>query len=247
MLSQARNVIRVAVLLATLSALSSAPVLAHRPYFEDQDIVAEMPWQIDDPSISTAVYATLESPADVDYFSVAGRAGEQVLVSLIIPQVEGQEEFAPTIAVIGPGLPAQDLPPRVARGTDTGAVVFEPSPGPALPFFEPFSRTSYWDRQEERVVLPVDGRYTVAVWHPEGRPGRYVFVTGDRELPGGDPAFPLKLRAYWTPVEAAGEFNANWWPAFLAIGLALLVAVAVISHWGIRRLRSSRPESSPAE
>ena len=42
------------------------------------------------------------------------------------------------------------------------------TPGPAPTFFEPFSRTSYWDRQEERISLPTEGTYTVAAWHPEG-------------------------------------------------------------------------------
>jgi hypothetical protein len=36
-------------------------------------------------------------------------------------------------------------------------------------------------------------------WHPEGAVGRYTLVVGDRELPGGDVAFPFKLRAFWTP------------------------------------------------
>jgi hypothetical protein len=50
------------------------------------------------------------------------------------------------------------------------------------------------------VTLSADGRYVVAVWHPEGQVGRYVFVVGDKERLGGDPAFPLKMRDYWTPV-----------------------------------------------
>jgi hypothetical protein len=42
----------------------------------------------------------------------------------------------------------------------------------------------------------------VAVWHPEGQVGRYTFVIGDKERRGGDPAFPIKMRRYWTPVPA---------------------------------------------
>ena len=50
------------------------------------------------------------------------------------------------------------------------------------------------------MTLPVDGRYVVAVWHPGGAVGRYTFVIGDKERPGGDLAFGRKLRCYWTPV-----------------------------------------------
>ena len=42
----------------------------------------------------------------------------------------------------------------------------------------------------------------VAVWHPQGEVGRYTFVIGETERLGGDPAFPVKMRSYWTPVEA---------------------------------------------
>lgn len=191
--------------LAVLLALAATVVLAsqaaaHRPYFEEQDIVPSAPWRIDDPTISTVVYATLESRRDVDYFAFSGRAGQQILLEMVIPQIEGQADFAPTMALMGPGLPAAALPPTVAQPRGSGALLLPPPPGPAPTFFEPFSRTSYWERQSQRVALPANGGYVVAVWHPEGRVGRYGFVIGDKERPGGDLAFGRKLRSYWTPV-----------------------------------------------
>ena len=148
------------------------------------------------------------------------------------------------MALMGPGLPEADLPradlpAQVARPQGTGALVFPPTPGPAPTFFEPFSRTSYWDRQEERVPLTADGPYTVAVWHPEGQVGRYVFVVGDRELPGGDPAFPLKMRTYWTPVGAPTSLLQTWWPVIAGIGVVLLAA-ALLAWWLVRRARRGR-------
>jgi glycerol-3-phosphate acyltransferase PlsY len=183
-----------------LTVFATAPALAHRPYFEEEDIGPEEPWPVDDPTISTAIYATLESATDVDYFTFEGQAGQVILLALTIPQIEGQDDFAPSLALTGPGLPKAELPGHVIRPEDTGALEIAPPSGPAPTFFEPFSRTSYWDRQEERVTLPADGRYMVAVWHPEGQVGRYVFVVGDKERLGGDPTFPLKMRDYWTPV-----------------------------------------------
>ena len=61
---------------------TALPASAHRPYFEDKDIVAAAPWQIDDPTISTVVYATLDSKQDVDYLrSTARRASASCLRS----------------------------------------------------------------------------------------------------------------------------------------------------------------------
>jgi hypothetical protein len=202
-----RRYLLVALPLALLVALLAvAPAFAHRPYFEEGDIAASKPWQINDPTISTVVYATLQSSADVDYFAFDGRQGDRILLEITIPQIEGQENFAPTIALLGPGLDSVALPARVERPAGPfGALVIDPPPGPATTFFEPFSRTSYWERQSQRVTLPTDGRYVVAVWHATGETGRYGFVIGDKERPGGDLAFMSKLRSYWTPVQPASE------------------------------------------
>ena len=202
-----RRYLPVALSLALFAAvLAVSPASAHRPYFEEDDIVAAKPWLIKDPTISTVVYATLDASSDVDYYAFDGRQGERILLEITIPQIEGQDNFAPTIALLGPGLPTASLPMKVERPSGaTGALLVEPPAGPASTFFEPFSRTSYWERQSQRVALPADGRYMVTVWHPTGETGRYGFVIGDKERPGGDPSFMRKLRDYWTPFQPAAE------------------------------------------
>ena len=180
---------------------TTLPASAHRPYFEDKDIVAAAPWRIDDPTISTVVYATLDSKQDVDYYAFDGKKGQRILLEITIPQIEGQDDFAPTLALMGPGLSAGRLPGQVERPAKAGAQVLAPPTGPADSFYEPFSRTSYWERQSQRVTLPANGRYVVAVWHPQGELGRYGFVIGDKERPGGELiGLGKKLKAYWTPV-----------------------------------------------
>jgi glycerol-3-phosphate acyltransferase PlsY len=227
-----RNFLLCALMLSlSLIVVAAAPALAHRPYFEEEDIGPDEPWPVDDPTISTAVYATLESATDVDYFTFEGQAGQVILLALTIPQIEGQDDFAPTLALMGPGLPKADLPGHVIRPEDTGALEIAPPPGPAPTFFEPFSRTSYWDRQEERVTLPADGRYVVAVWHPEGQVGRYVFVVGDKELPGGDPVFPLKMRDYWTPVGSPAGGTVATATALFWIVLGFLSGAMPFPFW----------------
>lgn len=182
-------------------ALTVAPALAHQPFFEEGDITAAQPWAVKDAAVSTALYATLDTASDVDYYAFDGRKGQRILLEMTIPQIAGQELFAPEMALLGPGLPAASLPGRVTVPAASGARWLPALTGPAESFNEPFSRTSYWERQSERVTLPADGRYVVAVWHGSGEVGRYVFVIGDREVRGGDPAFGAKMPAYWTPVE----------------------------------------------
>ena len=179
---------------------ASAPVWAHQPYFEEDDFTAAAPYTVADPTVSTAVYATLESRGDVDYYVFDGREGQSILLELTIPQIDGQENFTPTLALIGAGLPRIALPKAVDQPSGSGALILRADPGPASVFNEPFSGTSYWDRQSTRATLPADGRYTVAVWNEAGDVGRYTFVIGDREIFGGDRGFARKIREYWTPV-----------------------------------------------
>ena len=192
-----------ALLLALLFLLAMTPSAeAHQPYFEDEDWTPANAYRVKDPTVSTALYATLDRRDDVDYVRFTGRAGQSILLGLTIPQIEGQENFTPTLALIGPGLPAARLPAHIETLPDTGASVLRAAPGEPTSFFEPFSRTRYWERQEDRFVLPADGEYWVAVWSDAGQVGRYTLVVGDREIPGGDIGFPFKLRTFWTPVPA---------------------------------------------
>ena len=175
------------------------PALAHQPFFEDKEFTFDSPGHIRDPNVSTAMYATLETPTNVDYYDFNGNKGESIFLSITIPQIAGQENFAPTTALMGPGLPDVVLPKNITEPQYSGALILPP-PVNATPFFEPFSRTSYWTRQGQNVTLPADGRYLVAVWDDKGQIGRYVFVIGYKEVLGGDLAFPLKIRNYWKPL-----------------------------------------------
>ena len=192
------------LLLALFTAvLAFEAALAHQPFFEDTDTTAGTPMMVSDPEISTALFSTLDRPGDVDFFTFSVAARQTVEVGITIPQIEGQEQFAPYVGVIAaglernstPGLPADALP--LLSGQE-GSIVLEAAE--ATIFFEPFSRTAYWQRQRRRITFPAQGEVMVVVWHPKGAVGRYALVVGQREVSGGDPAFARKLKDYWTPV-----------------------------------------------
>ena len=132
---RAVSVIALALVLLTLFV---APVWAHQPFFEEKDIIADAPWQVKDPTVSTAVYATLESSADVDYYTFEGRKGQSILLEITIPQIAGQALFAPEMALLGPGLAAYRLPARVAVLPGAGRLLIPALTGPAEVFNGPF-------------------------------------------------------------------------------------------------------------
>lgn len=202
-LSSPRTCILLVALLITI--LFSDAAFAHQPFFEDADTTVSNPMTVTDPEISTALYATLDRPGDIDYFSFSVSARQTIEIGITIPQIEGQRQFAPTIGVIATGLdreldyglPADAL---VLLSDQKGVQRIEAVE--ATVFFEPFSRTAYWQRQRRRITFPKEGEVIVVVWHPQESIGRYTLVVGQREVLGGDPAFARKLREYWTPVVA---------------------------------------------
>lgn len=197
---------------------------AHQPFFEEQDLERDSPWHVGDPRVSTVVYASLEPAGDIDFYRLRGEAGQEVLLEVVIPQIPGQEDFAPALALLGPGLPPLELPDSLRLPAE-GGLAIPPPDGPPQPFFEPFSRTSYWERQSRRVTLPAEGTYEIVVWHPDRVSGRYALVVGDREVPGGDPDFAAKLRRYWVPVGSAPAAPGLVEVALWAIGAYLLGGV----------------------
>lgn len=78
--------------------------MAHQPFFGDSDSTAAATLVVRDSEISTALYSTLERPGDVDFFSFSVSTGQTIEIGMSIPQIEGQEQFAPSIAVIASGM-----------------------------------------------------------------------------------------------------------------------------------------------
>lgn len=197
---------RVLVAVLALSAVLGAGLIAprsaeaHQPYCEFADLTFETAWQVPDASISYAYYANLYPADDVDYFQFEADAGQDVFISMTIPDIEGQEDFVPMMAIFGPGLDADagaDVPARVTTPDGTGALVVPMIDEPEH-FFEPFGRRHYWQWQETTFTAPEAAAYTVAVWHPEQTLGRYTFVIGKREVIGGQLDCLQSMGDYWT-------------------------------------------------
>ena len=114
------------------------------------------------------------------------------------------------MAVIGPGLTG-DLPPELPEGIDVpagaGAQMVALGGDPSY-FYERFGRVHFWNYDDDFFRAPQAGRYTVALWHPDRRIGRYTFVIGQREEWGGDRECFMAYNMYWTPIiEGANPYR----------------------------------------
>lgn len=181
-------------------------VSAHQPYCETADLTESTPWQAPDSEISYAYYGNLYPEDDVDYFTFDATAGQSVLLSMSIPAIDGQEDFVPVMALFGPGIDSEApeaMPSRVAVPAGQGGKMVDVGDKGEY-WYEPFGGRYYWNFENTFFEAPKDGTYTVAMWHPQERLGRYSFVVGEREVFGGDRECMAMFDDYWTPL-VAGE------------------------------------------
>jgi hypothetical protein len=201
-----------------LAVLFVTPIAyAHRPGEDNLDGLTEIP----DPEISFAYYRQLDSSSPMDVYSFEGQGGQFFHAGINIPQLSGLENYQVNIALLGPGFPPLD---SAIRSQDTHAhggpnpedhveeILLADLPIPSdinleqigglfvanqdgEDFFEPFTQTRYWGRQELDINLPEDGRYYLLVWNPEGAEGKYVLATGTQEV--FEPADLLRFPIWW--------------------------------------------------
>lgn len=201
------------IIIFLLIPLSSAS--AHRPLWGEQYGPIEIP----NLRTSFAVYRDFATD-QMDVYIFEGTAGQDLHAGIQIPSVGGLEEYGVTVALFGPDLPEADLstlPPDHPK--DLGTLVF-PSIVSA-DFFEPFTQTNYWGRQEIDLTLPANGTYYLLVWHPVGQPGKYVLATGRTEDFGLTDLF--RFPVWWVRVHIF--FGHGPW---LALAGAFIVLAAVL-------------------
>lgn len=176
---------RSSILWALLLMLGTVGVaLAHKPIFVQamSNTGRAQAVVIPDPEVSWAVYAQLSQPGEVNYYTFAGKRGLRVGIEMSVPRIESARDFGFTVALIGKGLPSASGLPFALESEEGAVVAPESGQGNARVFDEPFTQTSYWQRQTLRAELPADETYTIAVYDPRGRSGKYILAIGAREV-----------------------------------------------------------------
>lgn len=160
-----------------LTVFGVAPASAHDPIFvvEDQTTPDEGPY-LPDGTISWALYGSVLGPGDTRGFEFDLREGEELYISLLIPNLE------PELSLADEELPVIEL--EAPDGT-TRTIVNDMRET----FDEPFSNTSYLTLSEVREPAQ-EGRYRGLV--RGSAPSRFTVAIGERE-------------EFFTPAERTGD------------------------------------------
>ena len=155
--------------------------------------------EIPNHKISWGIYEELSESNDVHYYKFAANEGERLYAQISIPKLEKFSTFVPTIALVGSDVSAgnleggysvreyahdiDDLP--FAIPPEMRAIVVDYNgPVPSSEFYEPFTQTSYWERQEIVVnSLPSSGTYYLVVFDRSlvQDEGKYTLAVGEIE------------------------------------------------------------------
>ena len=155
--------------------------LAHQPTMSDGTAIGpDSAIELDDIQLSRVFYHEITADAPSLWLTFDVAEPPAPFASVGLPLLDRLENFRPAFAVLGPGLPAVELPLDVPEGL--GGVWFETVEvrEPEV-FYEPFSRTSSWILREEYVDLPEAGRYFIVAFVPSGETGKLWLAPGDRE------------------------------------------------------------------
>lgn len=179
---QSRNLILEPVFFAVafLSYLANQ-ALGHQPIISDGSATsAASAISRGDVDVSRVVYHEVTADAPRLWLAFVGAANQNLHVQLGLPAIDRLADYRPSVAILGPGLPAIDLP--FDAPADLGGLLLSSS-GVTAPtvFDEPFSGTRSWILLEQDITLPQAGTYFVVAFDPAGQPGKLWVATGREE------------------------------------------------------------------
>jgi len=171
----------VTVLLSSL-AFGPAGALAHRPIFSDGSATGpDQAIFIDDISVSYAIYHEVTAEASQLWIAFDGKAGQEVFFRLGVPAIDRLADFRPVLMLLGPRLPAIDLPISAPEGLGGIELSLPDGQQPEF-FYEEFTGTDSWAIGDLELNLPESGRYYAVAYVPGGQTGKLWIAPGRAEV-----------------------------------------------------------------
>ena len=186
---------KVFVLVIVLTFLISNPAYGHKLITHDDthrsfDKALEIP----DHKISWAIYENLGAD-EAKFYSFEAKKGDSFYASIVIPKINGLEEYSPTLVLVDPRL-FEDTYNSLKSQQATEKFPYE-GKYPGKEFYEPFGQVTYWERQEVRTEIPADGQYFIVVTDEKSQSGKYSLAVGTIEDFSGADFFTILPKAWF--------------------------------------------------
>jgi hypothetical protein len=206
--------------------------------------------EIPNHKISWGIYEELSGSNDVHYYKFAADKEERLYAQISIPKLEKFSTFVPSIALVGSNVTAGNLQGGYSvreYAHDIGDLPFAIPPGmraividyngqiPSSDFYEPFTQTSYWERQEMVInSLPSVGTYYLVVFDRNlmEDAAKYTLAVGEIE--------DFSLLDFFTIIPSAWLDTKFFFEDYISPTIAISLLVVVPSLITILRVKQLR-------
>ena len=197
--------------------ISTSPVYAHQLISHDDTHRSfDTSLKIPNHLISWAIYENL-GPNEAKFYSFDAKHGEPFYASIVIPKIQELETYSPTLFLLGDGIFENDsIPFETSLGVKK--IPFN-GDFPTREFYEPFGQVTYWERQEVRMDIPLDGEYYVIVIDEKNQSGKYSLAIGTIEDFSGSNIFTTLPKAWLDTKLFVNDYT--------SIGLAIIIIIAI--------------------
>ena len=183
------------VLFFLLIIISTSPAYGHKLISHDdshRDFDSAL--KIPDHKISWAIYENLGA-GETKFYTFDAKAGDSFYVSIVIPKMEGLENYSPSIILMDNGMftndtGLSDIESNIQKFLYEGDY-------PGNEFYEPFGQVTYWERQEVKTTIPEDGQYFILVLDEKNQSGKYSLAIGTIEDFSGSDFFTILPKAWF--------------------------------------------------
>ncbi len=135
--------------------------------------------EVPDPEVSYVGYHERTSEAPELWFTFEAQQGTPLYMQLGVPKIDRFETLRPAMVLLGPGLPAVDVPFDIPEGYG-GLTFFSDEQEPVI-FEEEFTGTTSWQFPSSRLDAPATGRYYLVGYIPSGDSGKFWIALGEKE------------------------------------------------------------------
>jgi len=151
------------IILVSLNPAYGHKLISH----DDTHRNFESALKIPDHKVSWAIYENLgENKAK--FYTFEANEGDSFYASIVVPKITGLEEYSPTLVLVGDD------------NFEKKKINYEKN-FPGVEFYEPFGQITYWERQELKTEIPVDGTYFLVVMDEKNQSGKYSLAIGTIE------------------------------------------------------------------
>ena len=171
---------KIIVILFVISVISYIPAAYGHKLITHDDAHRSLDTALEilDHKISWAIYENL-GPNEEKFYSFEAKPGDSFYASIVIPKITGLEEYSPTLVLVNSNYIEKDTSLLESQAVMEKVVYDGGFPGKE--FYEPFGQITYWERQEVKTTLTMEGEYFVIVLDEKNQAGKYSLAIGTIE------------------------------------------------------------------